>query len=94
MQVHDEEAKKIKVEIGKREKALMSTYEQIAISFADLHDTAGRMKAKGVIREALTWKYARKYFYSRVKRRMEEEYLSRRMREVSKGKASWKIEMC
>jgi len=79
------ELKKLQEQIARREKELMPTYEQLAISFADLHDTAGRMKAKGVIREVLAWKTARKYFYNRVKRRMEEEYLSRKMREVFPG---------
>jgi acetyl-CoA carboxylase/biotin carboxylase 1 len=42
-----------------REKMLVPLYTQIAHEFADLHDRAGRMKAKGVINEVLTWKTSR-----------------------------------
>jgi acetyl-CoA carboxylase/biotin carboxylase 1 len=72
-----EEADQIKKQIEAREKELTSVYEQVAISFADLHDTPGRMKAKGCIREVLTWKTSRQYFFYRVKRRLNEEYLKK-----------------
>ena len=55
----------------------------MATTFADLHDTPGRMKAKGVIKEIVPWKNARKYFYYRLKRRLEEEYLKRQMQELN-----------
>uniref|UniRef100_A0A7S3K3Q2 Acetyl-CoA carboxylase n=1 Tax=Aureoumbra lagunensis TaxID=44058 RepID=A0A7S3K3Q2_9STRA len=45
-------------------------YLQVATEFADLHDRAGRMKAKGVIREIVSWEDSRKYFYWRAKRRL------------------------
>lgn len=46
----------IKLSIAAREKQLAPVYLQIAHEFADLHDRAGRMKAKGVISDALEWK--------------------------------------
>jgi hypothetical protein len=39
-----------------REKQLLPLYTSVATTFADLHDRAGRMKAKGVIRESISWK--------------------------------------
>ena len=45
----------------------------MAHEFADLHDRAGRMEAKGVIRSALQWKNARRFFHGRLVRRMAEE---------------------
>ncbi|ORX91331.1 acetyl-CoA carboxylase [Basidiobolus meristosporus CBS 931.73] len=64
-----------------REKELLPVYSQIAVHFADLHDTPGRMKAKGTIREILEWKNARRFFYWRVSRRVHEEHwLGRMMR--------------
>ena len=72
----------IKSLIISRQNELQVTYEQVAISFADLHDTPGRMKAKGCIREVLSWKSSRKFFYFRVKRRLLEEYL---LREIKKS---------
>jgi acetyl-CoA carboxylase / biotin carboxylase 1 len=74
-----EELDAIKKKMTIREKQLLPVYSQISLQFADLHDRAGRMKAKGVIREALEWKNARRFFYWRVRRRLNEEYILRRM---------------
>lgn len=40
--------------------------------FADLHDTPGRMKAKGVIRRKVKWSESRRFFYWRLRRRLLE----------------------
>ncbi|KYQ93773.1 acetyl-CoA carboxylase [Tieghemostelium lacteum] len=69
----DQNQRNIKQQIQQREKELLGIYQQIAIKFADLHDTPGRMKAKGVIHEVIPWKESRKYFYHRLKRRLYEE---------------------
>lgn len=37
----------------------MPLYTSVATTFADLHDRAGRMKAKGVIRESISWRLGR-----------------------------------
>eukprot|EP00435_Cladocopium_sp_Y103_P029971 s1698_g7.t1 len=60
----------------------MPLYTSVATTFADLHDRAGRMKAKGVIRESISWKDSRRYFYWRVKRRVLQDYLISRLRKV------------
>ena len=39
-----------------REKQLLPLYTSVATTFADLHDRAARMKAKGVIKESISWK--------------------------------------
>jgi acetyl-CoA carboxylase/biotin carboxylase 1 len=65
----------IKTEMNEREKLLLPIYGQIAIQFADLHDRSGRMEAKGVIRQALRWQNARRFFYWRLRRRLNEEYI-------------------
>lgn len=62
-----------------REELLLPIYAQISIQFADLHDRSGRMKAKGVIRDQLEWRESRRFFYWRVRRRLNEEYILRRM---------------
>lgn len=77
-----ETAKQLQIEIEKRQAELMPIYHQIAITFAELHDTPGRMKAKEVIRDVLNWETAREFFYYRVKRRMHEEYLLRAMKKA------------
>jgi len=67
-----EESAAIKSQIVKREETLLPLYTQIAHEFADLHDRAGRMKAKGVVRDVLSWKRSREYFFWRVQRRQAE----------------------
>ncbi|RKO93138.1 acetyl-CoA carboxylase [Blyttiomyces helicus] len=56
-----------------REKELLPILHQSAIHFADLHDRAGRMQAKGVVRRVVPWRAARRFFYWRLLRRISEE---------------------
>ncbi|KAI8377671.1 acetyl-CoA carboxylase [Radiomyces spectabilis] len=81
-----EEKADVKRQLEAREQELMPVYQQIAIQFADLHDRAGRMQAKGVIRRPLEWRCARTYFYWRVRRRLFEEYAIRKISTATKGR--------
>jgi acetyl-CoA carboxylase / biotin carboxylase 1 len=74
-----EEQQAIKAKMTEREQLLLPVYAQISLQFADLHDRAGRMKAKGVIRQGLRWQNARRFFYWRLRRRLNEEYILKRM---------------
>ncbi|CEM11630.1 unnamed protein product [Vitrella brassicaformis CCMP3155] len=78
----DSDALDLKAKIKKREDALIPLYLQLAHSYADLHDRAGRMKAKGVIRDALSWPRSRDFFYWRTRRRMAEDAIQDRVRRV------------
>jgi acetyl-CoA carboxylase/biotin carboxylase 1 len=69
--------------IASREKALLPIYNQIAVSFADLHDTPGRMRAKGVISDVLKWRDARRFFGLRLRRRLAEASAIKQLREAS-----------
>jgi acetyl-CoA carboxylase/biotin carboxylase 1 len=69
----------IKTEMTQREQLLLPIYGQISLQFADLHDRAGRMQAKGAIRTSLRWKNARRFFYWRLRRRLNEEYIIGKM---------------
>ena len=69
----------LKDELSSRQRQLLPVYAQVSLQFADLHDRALRMKAKGVIRDVLEWKNARRFFYWRARRRLNEEYILRRM---------------
>ena len=62
-----------------REELLLPVYSQISLQFADLHDRAGRMEAKGAIRHPLQWKNARRFFYWRLRRRLNEESILKKM---------------
>lgn len=79
---HDQQSD-IKVKMTEREQLLLPVYSQIAIQYADLHDRAGRMHAKGTIRQPLQWRQARRFFYWRLRRRLNEEYILRRMAAAS-----------
>lgn len=70
----------IKDQIKAREEQLKPVYLQAATEFADLHDKTGRMKAKGVIRDAVAWEDSREYFFWRAKRRMSEDFAVDQMR--------------
>ena len=63
----------IKEQIASREELLKPVYLQAATEFADLHDKTGRMKAKGVIKEAVPWADSRKYFFYLAKRRIAQD---------------------
>ncbi|PKY02751.1 acetyl-CoA carboxylase [Aspergillus campestris IBT 28561] len=69
----------IKIKMAAREERLLPVYMQIALQFADLHDRPGRMKAKNTIRQAISWKNARRFFYWRLRRRLSEEVIVKRM---------------
>lgn len=69
----------IKLKMTEREQLLAPVYQQIALQFADLHDRAGRMEAKGTIRMPLRWQNSRRFFYWRLRRRLSEEVLLKRL---------------
>ncbi|KAK6590701.1 acetyl-carboxylase 2 [Cryptosporidium xiaoi] len=64
------ERSSIKDKINKRCGLLMPVYHAAAVHFADLHDTANRMKAKNAICEIVQWKNARIFFIHRIKRQL------------------------
>ena len=71
--IDDEAAASIKENIAARESELKAVYTQVATEFADLHDKTGRMKAKGVIKEAVPWNRAREFFFYLAQRRILED---------------------
>lgn len=62
----------------------MPAYHMISTTFADLHDTPQRMMAKGVISEILEWKTSREFFYWKVKRRILEFDVEKKLKIVNK----------
>lgn len=87
----DELKKKIEKQIQNREKILMGVYRQISVHFADLHDTPGRMQAKGVIRKQVTWAQSRKFFFWRLRRRLAEFEVVNNILETDKSIKSKEI---
>lgn len=81
--LNKEQLSDIKNKMAAREERLLPVYLQIALQFADLHDRAGRMEAKNVIRTPLHWKDARRFFYWRLRRRLSEELILKRLLAVA-----------
>ncbi|KXT08481.1 hypothetical protein AC579_4424 [Pseudocercospora musae] len=74
-----EQQNEIRKKMTHREEQLLPVYQQISLQYADLHDRAGRMKAKDTIRAPLQWAQARRFFYWRLRRRLNEEYVLKRI---------------
>ena len=60
--------KELETKLKEREEFLLPIYHQVAVQFADLHDTPGRMQEKGVITvrtvHCATLGINRKYIYT------------------------------
>ncbi|KAL9247543.1 hypothetical protein vseg_020966 [Gypsophila vaccaria] len=80
-------------QINAREKQLLPVYTQIATKFADLHDTALRMAAKGVVKEVLDWRNSRAFFYKRLYRRVVEESLVKTIKDAAGEQLTHKAAM-
>lgn len=80
---HDDRKRHV-TELRNREAYLMPSFHMISTTFADLHDTPQRMMAKGVIQEILDWETSREFFYWRVRRRVLENGLERRIKSANK----------
>jgi len=76
----DADIPKLKEQIKAREDLLYPVYSQIATEFADAHDKTGRMKAKGVIKDAVEWSRSREFFYYTTKRRIMQDDLVKKMK--------------
>uniref|UniRef100_A0A0D9WEQ7 Uncharacterized protein n=1 Tax=Leersia perrieri TaxID=77586 RepID=A0A0D9WEQ7_9ORYZ len=77
------EIKSLQASIEARTKQLMPLYTQIAIRFAELHDTSLRMAAKGVIKKVVDWEESRSFFYKRLRRRISEDVLAKEITAVA-----------
>lgn len=79
----DAEREEIRTEISSRERALLPVYEQISVQFCELHDTPGRMEAVGVIRQQVDWETSRGFFYWRLRRKLAEFDLRKKIIEAA-----------
>lgn len=71
-QLGDDERAAVEKSISMRERSLLPVYEQISVQFCELHDTPGRMEAVGVIEKQVEWRQARSFFYWRLRRKLAE----------------------
>jgi hypothetical protein len=75
----EERRRELEEALRKREEVLAPTYHQVAVHFAELHDTPTRMKEKAVIREVVEWSESRTFFYWRLRRRLLESQIVAKM---------------
>eukprot|EP00405_Crypthecodinium_cohnii_P020766 CAMPEP_0206482608 /NCGR_PEP_ID=MMETSP0324_2-20121206/38966_1 /ASSEMBLY_ACC=CAM_ASM_000836 /TAXON_ID=2866 /ORGANISM="Crypthecodinium cohnii, Strain Seligo" /LENGTH=2089 /DNA_ID=CAMNT_0053960569 /DNA_START=18 /DNA_END=6287 /DNA_ORIENTATION=- len=69
----------VSVELKQREKLLLPLYQQVAQEYCDLHDRCPRMKSLGAIREGLVWEESRAYLHWRLRRRVQENCVIRKL---------------
>ncbi|CAG7704187.1 unnamed protein product [Allacma fusca] len=79
------EKSSIEKKIHEREQLLRPIYHQIAVHFADLHDTPERMQEKGVIQDIIKWKRSRELLYWRLRRLLLEDRIESQILEVRPG---------
>lgn len=79
----ESEKSAIQEEILGRQRALLPVYEQISVQFCELHDTPGRMQAVGVIRSQVNWRTSRTFFYWRLRRKLAEFDLRKKIIEAA-----------
>lgn len=67
--------REVQEKLYQRYNLLEPMYHTVAVKFADLHDTPGRMKHKNCVNKVLKWAESRTFFYWRLRRRLAEEVL-------------------
>uniref|UniRef100_A0AAQ4PDY4 acetyl-CoA carboxylase n=1 Tax=Gasterosteus aculeatus aculeatus TaxID=481459 RepID=A0AAQ4PDY4_GASAC len=80
----DKQGRELETKLKAREEFLLPIYHQVAVQFADLHDTPGRMQEKGVITDILEWKNVRTFFYWRLRRLLLEQVVKCEILEANK----------
>uniref|UniRef100_G3S1F5 acetyl-CoA carboxylase n=1 Tax=Gorilla gorilla gorilla TaxID=9595 RepID=G3S1F5_GORGO len=79
----DKDRKDLEGRLKAREDLLLPIYHQVAVQFADFHDTPGRMLEKGVISDILEWKTARTFLYWRLRRLLLEDQVKQEILQAS-----------
>ncbi|XP_014259658.1 acetyl-CoA carboxylase isoform X2 [Cimex lectularius] len=77
--VSNEEKAELEEKIKNREKYLTPMYHQVAVHFADLHDTPERMQEKGVIQDIVPWRNSRSILHWRLRRLLLQNIIKRNM---------------
>ncbi|XP_035113398.1 acetyl-CoA carboxylase 2 isoform X1 [Callithrix jacchus] len=79
----DKDRKDLEGRLKAREDLLLPIYHQVAVQFADLHDTPGRMLEKGVMSDILEWKTSRTFLYWRLRRLLLEDQVKQEILRAS-----------
>lgn len=87
-----EEQAATRKKIKERQDVLIPMYHQVAVTFADLHDTPVRMKEKGVIQGVVPWAQSRQTLYWRLRRLLAEERIKKEIRLVQPESSDGQID--
>ncbi|KAK3859492.1 hypothetical protein Pcinc_034403 [Petrolisthes cinctipes] len=82
----------IRKKIKERQEHLLPTYHQVAVTFADLHDTPVRMLEKGVIQGVVPWANSRQILYWRLRRLLGEDRVKKEIRLVQPDSSDGQID--
>uniref|UniRef100_A0A8C2VCF5 acetyl-CoA carboxylase n=1 Tax=Chinchilla lanigera TaxID=34839 RepID=A0A8C2VCF5_CHILA len=82
-ELSDKDRKDLEGQLKTREELLLPVYHQVAVQFAELHDTPGRMLEKGAINDVLEWRTSRTFLYWRLRRLLLEGRVKREILRAS-----------
>ncbi|KAK4475691.1 hypothetical protein MN116_000638, partial [Schistosoma mekongi] len=68
----EEHCQQLRTALEARQKELLPFYQQVACTFADLHDTPGRLLSRKLVHRLVDWSSSRSFFYARLRRRLLE----------------------
>ncbi|KAM7536286.1 hypothetical protein Aperf_G00000086942 [Anoplocephala perfoliata] len=80
--------KELQDNLKQRQQDLLPIYQQVAHHFADLHDTPGRLVARGLVHGSVEWPSSRAFFFARLSRRLMEQEAVQRLRRALNPTAS------
>jgi len=86
------EKETIEQKLKVREEMLAGVYHQIAVQFAELHDTPVRMKEKGGVKAIVPWTTSRRFIYWRLSRKMREIKMSQEILSINPSTEAMHIE--
>nr|XP_027202842.1 acetyl-CoA carboxylase-like [Dermatophagoides pteronyssinus] len=72
---NDKHIKELEEKLDKRFEILAPVMRQIALHFADLHDTPERMKATNAIKEVIPWNNCRQILYWKIRSKLIQDNL-------------------
>ncbi|XP_053621987.1 acetyl-CoA carboxylase isoform X1 [Plodia interpunctella] len=75
----DTELSSLEKSVKAREKELSPIYHEVAVQFAELHDTAERMLEKGCIFDIIPWRDSRRLLFWRLRRLLRQNSQEKRV---------------
>lgn len=77
---------------GGKRKIFSYSGWQVAVTFADLHDTPVRMQEKGVIQDVVPWANSRRILYWRLRRLLGEDRVKKEIRHIQSDSSDGQID--